>query len=258
LDHPGGGGEALGTEIAFAPERRSLSMPTAAGSMLYAERYDLFVFDLDGTLADTREDIAASVNHALLALGRPPSNLETVTRFIGNGAPVLLRRVLGGEAPEDQVEKGLRLFLEHYAGHCLDRSALYPQVGATVEKLAASGKKLAVLSNKPTGMSLTILSGLGIANRFLRIDGGDRHPAKKPDPGGLREIMAALGAAPERTLMVGDSAVDVATARAAGTGAAGVLWGFKPEEVLADPPEHLLESMQELLLPIRSRRDGLP
>ena len=226
--------------------------------MLFTERYDLFVFDLDGTLADTREDIAASLNYAVSTLGRPQFDLETVTGYIGNGAPVLLRRALGAEAAQAEVEKGLRLFLEHYAGHCLDRTVLYPGVERTVEMLAEAGKKLAVLTNKPTAMSLTILSALGIGKRFLRIDGGDRHPAKKPDPTGLREIVAALGAGPERTLMVGDSGVDIATARAARTAAAGVLWGFKPREVLIDPPEHVLESMEELLLPIRPPPDRLP
>src|SRR5262245_33105529 len=226
--------------------------------MLYTERYDLFVFDLDGTLADTREDIAASVNDALSALGHATCDLETVTRYIGNGVPLLLRSALGGEAPEGLVEKGLRLFLDHYTAHCLDRSVLYPGVKETVEKLAVPGKTLAVLSNKPTAMSITILEGLGIAKHFTRIDGGDRHPAKKPDPGGLLAILAALGAGPDRTLMVGDSGVDLATARAAGTRAAGVLWGFKPEEVRADPPEHLLEQIQELLLPIPPRRARLP
>jgi phosphoglycolate phosphatase len=227
--------------------------------MLYTERYDLFVFDLDGTLADTREDIAASVNHALSALGRPLCDLETVTRNVGNGVAVLLRRSLGAEAPEELIAEGLRIFLEHYSVHCLDRSVLYPGASDTVEWLAASGKKLTVLSNKPTAMSIFILEGLGIAKHFARIDGGDRYPLKKPDPGGLLATMAALGAGPDRTLMVGDSAVDLATARAAGTPAAGVLWGFKPEEVRTEPPpEHLLERMEELLLPIPPGRARLP
>src|SRR5262245_64212230 len=125
--------------------------------MLFTERYDLFVFDLDGTLADTREDIAASVNYALHALGLPPCDLETVTGYIGNGAQVLLRRALGAEAPPAEVEKGLRLFLEHYAGHCLDRTVLYPQVKRTVERLEGAGKKLAVVTNKQTAMSLPII-----------------------------------------------------------------------------------------------------
>jgi phosphoglycolate phosphatase len=216
-------------------------------SQRYLDLYDLFVFDLDGTLADTREDIAASLNHALGELGRPPCDLPTVTRYIGNGAPVLLRRALGPDAPEAQVDDGLARFLEHYGIHCLDRTRLYPGVGATVEALFAARKTLTVLSNKPTAMSVEILLGLGIAGRFARIDGGDRFPEKKPDPAGLRSAMETFGAAPRRTLMIGDTGVDIATARAAGVAAAGVVWGFKPEELSADPPEHLLRTIGDLL-----------
>lgn len=213
---------------------------------LYTDLYDLFVFDLDGTLADTREDLAASVNHALERLGRPASDLTTVTRFIGNGAPVLMRRALGESAPEETVKEGLRLFLAHYGEHCLRRTRLYPGVGETLDRLRSRGKALSVLSNKPTAMSVEILTGLGIAGRFLRIDGGDRFERKKPDPAGLIEVMRALGASPARTLFLGDSAVDVDTARAAGAGAAGALWGFKPEEFAAHPPDHLLPDFSRL------------
>ncbi len=213
----------------------------------FTSLYDLFIFDLDGTLAQTREDLAASVNFALERLRRPPHDLETVTRYIGNGARVLLERSIGPGSTPELIGEGLQIFLEHYEAHCLERTHLYGGVDEVTAALARSGKTLAVLTNKPTSMSVKILEGLGIAGRFARIDGGDRFPEKKPDPAGLREVMADLGALPARTLIVGDSAVDIATARAAGIASAGVLWGFKPEEFRLEPPDYLLGRMVDLL-----------
>ncbi len=124
------------------------------------------------------------------------------------------------------------------------------RVEAVLAQLKASGKELAVLTNKPRDMSVTILNHLGISGRFARIHGGDTFPARKPDPGGIRNLMTDLSFGRSRTLFIGDSAVDVATARAADVAAAGVLWGFKPEELLADPPQYLLEKIVELLGPV--------
>lgn len=215
--------------------------------MRYTDLYDLFIFDLDGTLAETRQDLAASVNFTLGRLGLPPRDLAEVTRFIGNGARVLLDRALGPEATPESIERGLVIFLEHYRDHCLDRTVLYPGVERTVEALAAAGKKLTVLTNKPTAMSRKILEALAVASRFARIDGGDSFPIKKPDPQGLREHLRAFEVPAARALMVGDSAVDIATARAAGIRAAGAMWGFKPEEFEEEPPDHILEKAEDLL-----------
>ena len=211
--------------------------------------YDLFVFDLDGTLAETREDLAGSLNFALGRLGRAPHDLETVTRFIGNGVTLLIQRALGPEGSPRAVDEAISIFLEHYGAHCLDRTRLYGDVDAVTAALAGSGKTLTVLTNKPTAMSVKILEGLGLAGRFARIDGGDRFPRKKPDPAGLREALAASGTAAERALMIGDSGVDIATARAAGIAAAGVLWGFKPGDFEFEPPDFLLTGMNDLLGP---------
>ena len=218
-----------------------------AEAVLYTELYDLFVFDLDGTLAETREDLAASVNYALERLGFPPRDFQEVTRFIGNGARVLLDRALGPAASPEGIEKGLRIFLEHYGEHCLERTFLYPGVEATLEGLARRGKRFTVLTNKPAAMSRKILERFGVAALFGRIDGGDSFPAKKPDPLGLREHMSLAGASPGRTLMVGDYAVDIETARAAGARSAGALWGFKPDEFDGAPPDHFLAKIEDLL-----------
>ena len=222
--------------------------------MKFIDLYDLFVFDLDGTLARTREDLAESVNHALERIGQPRRALEEVTRFIGNGARLHLERALGPKASEPLLAEGLRIFLEHYEEHCLDRTKLYPGVLEVTAALAGAGKTLTVLTNKPTSMSLKILRGLGVADRFVRIDGADSFARKKPDPMGLQDHMAGCSIPPGRTLMIGDSAVDAATARAAGTACAGALWGFKPEEFDAEPPDHFLRSMEDLLGPALTER----
>jgi phosphoglycolate phosphatase len=207
-------------------------------------RYDLLVFDLDGTLADTRQDLARSVNHALASLGRPPLGLETIVRYVGNGARRLLERALGEAAGPEQVEAALASFLGHYRVNCLVDTRLYPGVHEALERLES--RRLAVLSNKPLGPSRTILAGLGILKRFERVEGGDSVPAKKPEPGGLLGLLEAAGVSPERALMVGDSAVDVQTARAAGVPVAGVSYGFRPEDFAAHPPDFLVHSLTEL------------
>jgi phosphoglycolate phosphatase len=231
-------------------------MPDPLKSPRFAALYDLFVFDLDGTLAETREDLAGSLNFALERLGRAPHDLETVTRFIGNGVTLLIQRALGPRGTQEAADEALAIFLEHYGAHCLDRTRLYRQVDEVTAALAGSGKKLTVLTNKPTGMSVKILEGLGIAGRFARIDGGDRFPKKKPDPAGLLEALASTGTPAKRALMIGDSGVDIATARAAGVAAAGALWGFKPADFAEEPPDYLLEKMTELLGPAIRTTDG--
>jgi phosphoglycolate phosphatase len=214
-------------------------------SLHLAQRFDLLVFDLDGTLADTRVDLARSVNHALALLGRPPLSLEAVVRLVGNGARRLIERALGEPEETEEVEAGLRSFTEHYREHCLIDTCLYPGVVEALDGLR--GKRLAVLSNKPLGPSRTILEGLGIVERFARIEGGDSVPEKKPDPAGLLGLIAGARLEPRRVLMVGDSAVDVQTARAAGVAVVGVLYGFRPDDFASHPPDALRGSLTEVL-----------
>jgi phosphoglycolate phosphatase len=194
------------------------------------EAFDLFVFDLDGTLADTRQDLAASVNAVLLSLGREALDLDTVTGFVGDGARVLLARALGGNPPPELLDAACGRFLEEYSRACLHATRLYPGVAETLEDLGRLEKDLAVLTNKPQWHSQRILEGLGIAHRFREVVGGDRAPAKKPDPRGLRELVARLGHSPARTLFVGDSLTDLRTASAAGIRMAYVTYGFRPDD----------------------------
>jgi phosphoglycolate phosphatase len=186
----------------------------------------LAIFDLDGTLVDSVDDLAASVNHALAAVGLPARSREEVRSFVGEGARVLLERSV---APHlDRLEPALAAWQAHYAEHCLDATRPYPGIEAL---LAGAGCALAVLTNKPGPMARRILEGLGLLPRFAAVVGGGE-VARKPDPAGVVRLRALVGAAPEETLFVGDSAVDVATARAAGVPLVAVSWGLSSRAAL--------------------------
>ncbi len=187
----------------------------------------LVVFDLDGTLVDSLDDLHASVSHALGALGLPPRSREEVHGFVGEGVRVLLARAV---APHDHLlEPALAAFQPHYEAHCLDRTRAYPGVEAL---LGGARRTLAVHTNKPGAMARKILAGLDLLPRFAAVVGGDEAP-RKPDPTGLLGIMARVGAAPDGTVFVGDSRVDVAVARAAGVAMIAVTWGYGSRAELA-------------------------
>jgi phosphoglycolate phosphatase len=227
-------------------ERLSGIFSGKPGLSSFTQRYDLFVFDLDGTLADTREDIAASVNHALKRLGLPALDMAAVTRFVGDGVRVLLERALGPAATRERTDEALREFLEHYAGACTTATRLYPGVREALEALRCRGKVLAVLTNKPILHSRKVLSSLAVEACFQRIVGGDTAPEKKPDPRGLLSILEALGRPPDRSLLVGDSGVDGLTARAAGVRWAWFRGGFHAEAPREPAADHVLSSLLDL------------
>ncbi len=187
----------------------------------------LAVLDLDGTLVDSLDDLHASVNHALAAVGLPPRTREEVHGYVGEGVRVLLARAI---APHEHLlEPALAAWWPHYEAHCLDRTRAYEGIPAL---LAGAGRTLAVHTNKPGALARKILDGLGLLARFAAVLGGDEAP-RKPDPTGLRELMARAGAAPGETVFVGDSKVDVRTARAAGVPVVAVTWGFGARRELA-------------------------
>lgn len=187
----------------------------------------LAIFDLDGTLVDSLDDLHASVTHALRTVGLPPRPREEVLGFVGEGARVLLERAV---APHGHlVEPALAAWRPHYEAHCLDHTRAYPGIEAL---LAGAGRVLAVHTNKPGAMARKILAGLGLLPRFAAVIGGDEAP-RKPDPTGVREIMARVGASPQDTLFVGDSRVDAATAKAAGIALVAVTWGLTSRAELA-------------------------
>jgi phosphoglycolate phosphatase len=206
----------------------------------------LLIFDLDGTLIDSRADLAAAVNAMLEHMGQPVVPTEQVTRYVGNGAPVLVRRSLGEAAPETLTQAGLDFFIDYYGRHALDRTVLYPGVRETVERLCAAGKQLAVLSNKPEKMSRAIIEGLGVGDFFFRVYGGDSFEFKKPNPIGVERLMAESGTERAETMMVGDSSVDVATARNAGVACCGVTYGFQPDTLANPAPDLVVDRMEEL------------
>lgn len=194
---------------------------------------DAIVFDLDGTLVDSRPDLAAAVNAVRGELGLPALPVERVVAFVGHGAWMLVRRSLPEEVAGRDFEAAHRRFLELYYDRCLEETRPYPGVEAMLEALAAR-YPLAVVTNKPERHTRKVLEGLGLAPRLRFALGGDSLPERKPDPGPLREAGRRLGVDdPARLLYVGDSAIDGETARRAGAPAVLVAWGFGTAEELA-------------------------
>lgn len=206
---------------------------------------DLLVFDLDGTLVDSQRDLAQAVNATRVWMGLGPLPSEDVSRYVGNGAPVLVQRALP-DAGEEDWSRGLKYFLEYYREHMLDSTRLYPGVREALDQLHGAGIPVAVLTNKPIRFTMQMLEGLGLDLHFFRVYGGNSFPEKKPNPIGLNALIAESRAGRDRTLMVGDSAVDVQTARNAGVRACGVRWGFQPETFAASPPDFLIDDLREL------------
>ncbi len=212
----------------------------------------LVIFDLDGTLIDSRLDLVHSVNATLEYLGRAPLPHETIESYVGNGVSVLIHRSLGAGATEDQVQRGQEFFLAYYRDHMLDNTVIYPGVLEALDALRSRG--MAVLTNKPVRFSEDILKGLGIAQYFRFIYGGNTFACKKPDPVGVNTLLRDLAASPNQAMMVGDSAVDVRTARNAGIWSCGVTYGLGLESMRTDPPDLMLDSLAQLPVHLKDRR----
>ena len=209
-------------------------------------RYEHLVFDLDGTLVDSRADLAAAVNYVLRSFGLPELLPPTVYGYVGDGARVLIERALG-PGQGDRVPAGLAAFMDYYGAHLLDATRPYPGMVEALSSLGARGVTLSVLTNKPVAMSRAILEGLGLADRFLDVVGGDSLPVRKPDPAGVEYLRARAGTALAHMLLVGDSGVDVRTARAAGIAFCGVRWGLAPESLRAAGAEQMVDCPAELV-----------
>jgi len=204
----------------------------------------VLIFDLDGTLVDSKKDLTASVNHIRQQFDLPFLTEEEIARFIGNGALMLIRRALGPKATESNVQSGLQMFLAYYRAHMLDYTALYPGVRDTLDRLADC--KLAVLTNKPVHFSCAMLDGLGIYKHFSAVYGGNSFDHKKPDPVGVFQILSDTRGNRERTWMIGDSAVDVLTGRNAGIKTCGVTYGYATETFTDVPPDFLIDNFSDL------------
>ena len=204
----------------------------------------LLVFDLDGTLVDSKQDLALSVNAMRQEMGLSPLSLELISSYVGHGVALLVRRSLGTQATDENVEKGLAFFLDYYRKHMLDNTAPYPGVSEALEKL--TGHKMAVLTNKPVNFSREMISRLGFEKYFSYVYGGNSFPQKKPDPVGLHKLMADLGTSPVQTAMVGDSDTDILTGRNAGVLTCGVTYGFGAHTLDKVSPDLVIDDMREL------------
>ena len=223
------------------------------------ERLKLLVFDLDGTLIDSAQDLCNSVNAALNDVGLGPLPDPLIAGFVGNGAPMLMRRSLAladgtqpDAVPEDQFNRAYQFFLQYYREHKLDFTYAYEGVLDALKALhelhdgpAGPSRIMAVLTNKPVRPARGICEGLGLAGYFLHIYGGDSFTVKKPDPLGIRSLMDEAGTSPEETVMIGDSKVDVETARNAGAWSLGCAFGFGPQNLMDTPPDVLVDSAAE-------------
>jgi phosphoglycolate phosphatase len=211
------------------------------------------VFDLDGTLIDSKRDLVQSVNATLREMRREELPEELVASYVGSGAPVLISRALGGAAEPAELPQALAFFLAHYERHKLDFTKAYPGVREALGQLR--GVPMAVLTNKPVNISIRILEGLGLAEFFRAIYGGNSFATKKPDPLGANTILREMGIPAAQAAMVGDSEVDVQTARNAGMISAIVNFGFGTHDRSAYPADIYIDHMEELIALVR---DGGP
>lgn len=214
----------------------------------------LLVFDLDGTLVDSKQDLAASINAMRTEMGLSPLALELISTYVGNGVMLLVRRSLGNQATPENVEKGLAFFLGYYRRHMLDHTAPYPGVAEALEKLR--GHKMAVLTNKPVNFSREMIERLGFGPHFERVYGGNSFPQKKPDPMGLNQLMEDFQVSGEETLMIGDSDTDVLTGRNAGVLTCGVTYGFGAHTLEKVSPDVTLDDIRELPRLLNCRHSG--
>ncbi len=200
-------------------------------------------FDLDGTLIDSKLDLVLSMNATLEHLGHRPLEHEEIASYVGGGVLLLIKRALGEGATEEEVEEGTIHFLDYYRAHMLDHTVPYPGVRECLDALR--GHAMAVLTNKPVKFSQAIIAGLNMSHYFRFVYGGNSFEKKKPDPIGLYTLLRDFQVAPGELMMVGDSDVDIQTARNAGTLACGVTYGLG--RMLPEfPPDLLLGTLADL------------
>ena len=210
----------------------------------------LLIFDLDGTLIDSRLDLIHSVNAMLRHIGRPELPGDVIANYVGDGAPMLVRRALGDPDDESSVRRALEYFLTYYREHKLDNTHVYPGIPETLARIRQGSNgypcSMAVLSNKPVNPSRAIIEALGLKDFFAQVYGGNSFPTKKPDPLGAQKLLEEIACNPQEAVMIGDSANDVLTGRNAGLWTIGVNYGFAPHTLDLTPPDVRVDTVQEL------------
>jgi len=216
-------------------------------------KFDIVIFDLDGTLADTALDLTAALNHALGVIGRPAIPAEDVRRMVGQGARALVHKGLAatGEVSDALVDQALPVLLAYYGAHIADHSHPFEGVEAALAALTAQGVRLAICTNKPESLTRQLIAQLGWEGRFDAIVGGDTLPQRKPDPAPVREAIARAGGG--SAVFIGDSISDTDAARAAGIPCVALTFGFsdRPADqlgatVLIDHFDQLIPALEGL------------
>jgi phosphoglycolate phosphatase len=197
------------------------------------------------------------VNAMLGQFGRPPLPQALISTYIGDGAARLVSRSLGDPEDPALLDSALTYFLDYYREHKLDQTYVYPGVFASLDSLGGGQRSMAVLTNKPIGPSLAICEALGLSPYFFRIYGGNSFTTKKPDPEGLLALMQEAGVTAHQTLMIGDSDVDMLTARSAGVWTIGCSYGLSPHTLVAVPPDCLVDSPAEWPLALAAEGEEL-
>jgi len=220
----------------------------------------LLIFDLDGTLVDSREDLANSVNAMLTHFGKKELPHEVIASYIGDGAPMLVRRSLGDPDDENFVQDAVLYFMAYYREHKLDNTYVYEGIKDSLDAIQNSRNgdpfKMAVLSNKPVGPSRAIVDALGLGPYFFQVYGGNSFHTKKPDPAGVQALVEESGVQAEETVIIGDSNIDVLTARNAGIYSIGVTYGLAPHTLEDAPPDILIDKPHELTTVLGPREQG--
>ncbi|HEX6504731.1 MAG TPA: HAD-IA family hydrolase [Terriglobales bacterium] len=210
----------------------------------------LLIFDLDGTLIDSRVDLIQSVNAMLQHFHRPALPGDAIASYVGDGAPMLVRRALGDPDDERFVQEALEYFLSYYRVHKLDNTHAYPGVAEALEAIRGqngSERRMAVLSNKPVNPSRAIVEALGLGEFFVRVYGGNSFTTKKPDPLGVHTLLEETGTRSDEAIMIGDSSIDVITGRNAELWTCGVTYGFAPRTLEDAPPDVLIDAPSDLV-----------
>ena len=213
------------------------------------------VFDLDGTLVDTAPDLISTLNFILAREGLPPVDYDAARRMIGGGARGMIERALAAEGRDRgkaEIDRMFAAFVEHYAAHIADRSRPFPQLEGALGQLAREGHRLAVCTNKLEWLSVRLLDTLDLSRHFVTICGQDTFGIQKPDPKMLRLTIERAGGTPNRAIMIGDSATDIRTARAASVPVIAVDFGYSEEPIATLRPDRIVSSFAELFPAIRA------